>query len=205
MKEDVQKVLNRFESYTRILARDDRREATGYEWGGTLYVGPKYLNANRSLSDERRAALIGYMAKAGISFENALVFERADAERRMIQEGLLVGVEPKERPDLMRDQAPIIDIREKEKAEQAARAAAKATEMSQVTESLPMAKAKVYPFPRKGKQIDLEAQRFYDSLNPEQKLKLQTLKLFQIGERDIMNIGITVDEAFRITADEFCK
>ncbi|MBD2861551.1 hypothetical protein IDH45_06045 [Paenibacillus sp. IB182363] len=57
MKEDVQKVLNRFESYTRILARDDRKEATGYEWGGTLYVGPKYLNANRSLSNERKISI----------------------------------------------------------------------------------------------------------------------------------------------------
>lgn len=55
---DVEKVLNRFESYTRVLWKTDYTEPTGYEWKGMLYVGPRHLSTSRRLSEARKERLI---------------------------------------------------------------------------------------------------------------------------------------------------
>ncbi|MGG3471428.1 LPD29 domain-containing protein [Neobacillus pocheonensis] len=196
LKLDVEKVLNRFVSYTLIRARDDRHEVTGYEWKGFTYIGPRHLSASRQMTKERVTALAAYMAENGKNYYDGKVFENAEAERQMIREGLLVGVEPQNRPDLMLDQSPEKDIRELEKAEAAAKAAAK-----QAAAAAPKPLAKVYPFPNRNKGKDMEAQRFYESLSPEQKLKLNALKfLFKVEVRDILESGVSVDEAFSMAA-----
>lgn len=139
---------------------------------------------------------------------DALVYERADAERQMIRAGLLEGVTPQDIPDLMRDERPQKDIREQEKAEAAAKASAKATvDLQAAAASVePREPAKAYAFPGRRKGEDMEAQRFYDSLTPEQKLKLEALsRIFQVEARDILDCGLSVDEVFRLAANDFTK
>lgn len=197
---DVEKVLNRFASYTRILAFDDRDEATGYEWNGGLYVGAKYLNTIRRLTVERRAALIAYMDEAGgITFVDALVMERANAERMMIADGLLLGSPPEDRPDLMRNQRPTEDRRVKKTSSNPAL-------VVDTSDSRPETDAPPEPekwpdnvvelFPRKTVE-----QEVLESLTPEQRLKLQVIQI--MFKTDFLQLsGMTVDEAFAFVADE---
>jgi hypothetical protein len=213
---DVQKVLNRFESYTRVLWKTDYTEATGYEWKGQLYVGPRYLSATRQLSDERKAALIEYMAEGDMDYFGAKVFERVDAEREMILEGKLEGFEPRQRPDLMRDTAPEIDKRVKKDANTGAVPAPEAKELVQVLpfpanfdSEAPVAPmetnetALVIPFPKNRAKAVREHQ-FISTLEPEQRLKFRALQmLFQVDADKLMENSLSVDDAFLAAAYMF--
>ncbi|RCW41619.1 LPD29 domain-containing protein [Paenibacillus prosopidis] len=193
---DVQKVLNRFESYTRVLWKTDYTEPTGYEWKGQLYLGPRYLSTVRRLSDERKAELIEYMAAGGADYYDAKVFERVDAEREMIREGNLDGFEPKNLPDLMRDAAPEIDKREKKGIQSGDTPAAVMVEPKQT--------AQVINFPNRGSAV--REHEFYKTLDPEQRLKLRTLQmLFKVDADRLIESGLSVDEAFSLAATHVLK
>jgi len=172
----VEKVLNRFVSYTRILDVCDRHEATGYEWEGEVYVGPRYLSATRVLSHERRTIIEHFMSVNGMPpYTDAKVFERVDAELKMIEVGWLDGVLPADRPDLMRDERPVIDRRKPRTPE-----APRLSVVPPADPQLPKAPARL---PASGKVVPLrpylkqpEDPRLND-LTPVQRLKLAALEV----------------------------
>ena len=47
--QDVERVLNRFVSYTYVYSVTDHYRVTGYEWKGEVFVGPQYLYTSRIL------------------------------------------------------------------------------------------------------------------------------------------------------------
>ncbi|MFB8378194.1 LPD29 domain-containing protein [Paenibacillus taichungensis] len=116
METDVQRVLNRFESYTRVLCRTDYKKKTGYEWHGTHYAGPEYLDTLRSFSDEHRAALVEAAGSMKIWIDLNKT-ERVEIERELIRTGKLEGVEPRQCPDLLIDEKPVLDNRPKKQPE----------------------------------------------------------------------------------------
>ncbi|MEB8637238.1 hypothetical protein P4H32_26380 [Bacillus cereus] len=199
---DVQKVLNRFESYTRVQWKTDFEEATGYEWKGQLYIGARHLSTVRQLSNERKDALIAYMTDGGMDYFNATVFERVDAEREMIQEGKLDSVEPRQRPDLMRDDIPREDRRKKNEANpgDAPVVVAKASPAAE-----PKQLAQVIQFPKQRASAVREYQ-FYESLEAEQRLKFRALQLlFKVDADKLIESGLSVDEAFTLAAVQVLK
>lgn len=196
---DVQKVLNRFVSYTRVLAHDDHHKATGYEWDGVLYVGARYLNAIRRLSDERRRAIVEYMdASVEGSFANATVSGRVEAEGELIAKGLLQGVPPLDLPELMRDQPPVLDQRPKRPERNPF--FADLLKGVQPTEVIPSEEKKpvnnVVQFPQRSMKTEL-----MNLLTPEQQLKMHVLEVF-FKQNFLQEIGLTVDEAFTFVANE---
>lgn len=196
---DVEKVLNRFVSYTRVLARDDHHKATGYEWDGVIYVGARYLNAVRRLSDERKQAIVTYMdASEEQSFANANVSERVQAESKMIAEGLLQGVPPLDLPHLMRDEPPVIDQRPKRQERNPF--FADMFKGVQPTEVIPSEEKKslnnVVEFPQK-----LMKRKLVDSPTPEQQLKMLVLESLS-KQKFFQETEMTVDEAFAYVANE---
>lgn len=183
---DVEKVLNRFTSYTRVLAHTDYTDPTGYEWKGELYIGARYLNTVRSLSEQRKDAIVEYMdGIEGNSFADALKFERVDAERHLIETGVLEGKTPADRPDLMLDESPSRDER---------RAANKQGEPAKLPDNV------IQLFPEKTVE-----QQWLDSLTPEQRLKLQALiSFFRLEAADLLlREDVTIDDAFTLAANEF--
>lgn len=192
---DVTMVLNRFESYTRVLWKTDYYDATGYEWEGRMYVGARYLSTSRSLSAERRAAIIEFMAEHEFDY-SATVSERVEWERHMIALGFLQGVAPSHCPDLMREKAPVLDRREPKPVQKA------------VPESIPAMKPaasdNVIPLFSKDTAA-LRVERWYEALPPEQKLKLVVLERF-MSRADVWELasgsGLTVDAIFSHMANE---
>ncbi|WP_054029131.1 LPD29 domain-containing protein [Bacillus sp. FJAT-28004] len=181
---DVDKVLNRFTSYTRVLAHTDYTDSTGYEWKGELYVGARYLSTVRSLSEQRKGAIIEYMDSIdGSSYANALKFERVDAERHLIASGILEGKTPADRPDLMLDESPTRDERRPARVE-----------------PVKLPDNVVQLFPKK-----TDEQQWLDSLTPEQRLKLQALiSFFRLEAADLLlREDVTIDDAFALAANEF--
>lgn len=196
---DVNKVLNRFESYTHVLAHTDFKKATGYEWDGAIYVGAKYLNTSRQLSDERRAALVQYMEDEGVGdFNNANVSERVQVERDMIAKILLPGTPSIEHADLMRDQPPQEDQRPKKKSEDGLMPILPLERL--LTATVPAggtgSASNVVVFPQRSRK-----QAFTEGLTPEQLLKLHVLEVF--FQKDFLERnGTTVDEIFELVANE---
>ncbi|PAD72854.1 LPD29 domain-containing protein [Paenibacillus campinasensis] len=109
LPDEVERVLNRFESYTWVLDKTDYKRATGYEWKGQVYLGPEFLLASRTLSEDRRNILF---LESKESWGQLKVFERYEIERDLIRQGILDGVSPRHCPDLMADK-PVIDNRKK--------------------------------------------------------------------------------------------
>jgi hypothetical protein len=191
---DVQMVLNRFESFTRVKWKTDYTDPTGYEWKGQLYLGPRYLSAVRQLSNDRKTKLIEYMAASGTDYYDAKVFERLDAESVMIREGELEGFEPSHRPDLMRETAPEVDRREKKDANAPAPVKDEPKELAQVIS-----------FPE-NRAAAVREHQFYNTLDPEQRLKFRALQmLFKIDADRLIESGLTVDEAFTLAATTVLK
>lgn len=116
LEQDVQRVLNRFESYTRVLWITDSYKCTGYEWHGIHYAGPQYLNVIRTLSESRKEVLIESAGTATL-WNNMNKLERVEIERELIRTGKLESVEPRHCPDLLIDEKPVIDNRPKKQTE----------------------------------------------------------------------------------------
>lgn len=190
LTEDVERVLNRFESYTRVLCVTDYEKCTGYEWHGSVYAGPRYLDAIRTLSDDRKALLV---AEAG-SMNNWLDLnkpERVEIERDLIRMGKLESIEPRNCPDLMVDEKPVLDQRRKAKPE------------SEPVVQKPAFKNNVVHFPD---QSSNKGAVIMDDLTPEQKLKAHVLENI-LGHKasDVLHgkdAGTAVDYAFSLVARE---
>lgn len=188
MVSDVEKVLNRFQSYTRVLAHTDYKESTGYEWKGVIYVGPKFLSTVRQLSDSRKEAIVAYMeGNGGKAYQDANIPERKEAESALIKSEILKGVEPADRPDLMLDEPPIVDRRKP----------ATAVKPEETRKVIPDNVVQLFP-PKSA------AQAFLDSLTPEQRLKLTVMhSLFQLEAADFLaKADMTVDRAFMMLAEQ---
>ncbi|MBV6717185.1 LPD29 domain-containing protein [Paenibacillus chitinolyticus] len=194
-KSDVQKVLYRFESYTRVKCVTDYEEPTGYEWNGQTYLGPRYLSVTRVLSDDRKSAIDSYAEQCGSSYIGATVFEREEYERELIRKGLLKGVFPRNCPDLMRDSFPEVDRRKPARP-------AKEAEQA-LTDEPPGGKAgmaQVIPFPKVGEKT--ATRTYLDSLTAEQQLKFHVLQiLYDYDAEFFINSEMTVDEAFTKAAE----
>ncbi|TVX85645.1 LPD29 domain-containing protein [Paenibacillus agilis] len=190
LEHDVEKVLNRFQSYTRILDIDDRHEATGYEWKGIVYVGARHLDASRQLSDGRKQALIDYMESWEKTYLDANKPERAAAEMELITQGSLSGITPMDYPDLMRDSYPVIDRRKTNPSKvQAGQALGIGHHLMKSTET-----CTIIPFPNRRKMAVT-----MDSLNPDQLLKLNLLAAMQgkdSAEELLIESVKSVDEMF---------
>ncbi|MFS0841332.1 LPD29 domain-containing protein [Paenibacillus sp. 1P03SA] len=196
-KPDVQKVLYRFESYTRVKWKTDYEEPTGYEWKGHTYLGPRYLSVTRVLSDDRKAAIVAYAEQCGSSYADATVFEREEYERELIRKGILNGVFPRNCPDLMRDSFPEVDRREPARP-------AKTKEIEKVMTDEPpegkTAMAQVIPFPNQAEKTAVRT--FLDSLTAEQQLKFHVLEILYGYDADVfLHSELTVDEAFTKMAE----
>ncbi|CAI6084914.1 hypothetical protein COHCIP112018_04493 [Cohnella sp. JJ-181] len=101
----VEKMLIRFAPFTSNLDNEEHCEATGYEWKGKHYIGARYLNTHRKLSDARLSAIKVYMEKNGwTKYCNAHIPYRIEIEKEMIATGLLLGIEPVDLPDRMHDE-----------------------------------------------------------------------------------------------------
>ncbi|MEN1990208.1 LPD29 domain-containing protein [Paenibacillus hubeiensis] len=182
--QDVELVLNRFESYTRVLWKTDYEECTGYEWRGDVFAGPRYLNASRQLSEERRAALVEAAGseKAWLDMNKP---ERLELERDLIRTGALAGLEPRPCKDLLVAEKPVIDKREKPKL-------------------APLLPDNVVPFPVKQESPEAAVQdALLNSLSPEQRLKADALYMLA-GEAltNHMLDSLNVDDAFALMAHE---
>lgn len=189
---DVQKILNRFESYTRVIAKHDRKIPTGYEWKGEVYVGADYLNTSRALSHARRNLIIEKMESEGKYFCHGIVSDRLNAERELIEAGVLIGVDPLLIPELMRDQKPVINELQEEEEKRKAKEAREKVEA-----------AKVIAFPGSPKKV-VEA-AFLKTLTPEQQFKFITLQgifgNFE-GIEAVISGEFTVDQKFTQVAEQ---
>ncbi|MFB4321611.1 LPD29 domain-containing protein [Priestia sp. BR_2] len=194
---EVERVLNRFESYTRVLCVTDYKKATGYEWKGQHFLGPEFLSTSRSLSDERKSILFRELETQGSQWGDLNVSERYEVERDLIRRGLLYGVSPRDCPDLLLDSKPVIDNRKKPNI---STPEIKPTiEMLRPLDELAGKKlAKVLQFP---------IQKPVDRLTPVQRLKLKTLQLF-IEKEDLTELsfeGADIDQLFEMVAEEICS
>lgn len=177
---DVQRVLNRFESYTYVCDRTDYKKPTGYEWKGVMYLGARYLNTSRALSGERKALIDQYLAEhVGLTYIDANIPQRLTAEKALIESGELPGSPPADRPDLMLDERPMLDMR-KPKAPAA---------------PVDVPNNVVQLFPKNGKQL-------LKDFTPEQRLKLAVLQqIFQVDELKHCTPTM-VDQLFSFAANE---
>lgn len=175
---DVQKVLNRFKSYTRVLCKTDFEKATGYEWHGTTFVGARYLNTQRMVSGERKGLIDAYLIDTkGLSYADANIPERQEAERALIASGMLEGRPPADRSELMLEAAPVIDNRKK------------------AADPAPV-QANVIPLFSTRRMETL----FEEACSPEQRLKLYILRNMEHLSNLEIKTPDQVDEAFTLLA-----
>ncbi|MFD1130617.1 LPD29 domain-containing protein [Paenibacillus provencensis] len=111
--QDVERVLNRFQSYTYVYSKTDFYRPTGYEWKGAMYLGPEYLTTSRTLSDGRRDVLYTAAEAQGMIWVDMIIPERRELEEELIRKGNLEGKYPRTCPDLLRDSRPSVDERKK--------------------------------------------------------------------------------------------
>lgn len=127
------------------------------------------------------------MAEGGLNYFDAKVYERVEAEREMIREGLLVGVSPRRCPDLMRECAPEIDRRGKKDAHAGETEAVQQTVAAAahpVAVPEPTKLAKVIPFPNKRVAADGEQM---DSSDLEFLHRLQVLQMiFMVSPEELL-------------------
>jgi hypothetical protein len=219
LAQDVQKVLNRFESYTRVLSVTDFERATGYEWKGSVYVGAKYLNTSRQLSEERRTTIVTFMDELdGNSYIEAKVYERVAAERELIATGTLEGVSIGERPDLVREEKPQSDERPKKVIDaqpSVVQSLSKASSrvdhsfLKKRDDQISAAKSSDKPLLTDGDSVGViksfpvktATEALKEALTPEQWLKLMVLQnLFNFDFAK--QTDMSVDEAFVFLASE---
>lgn len=70
-----------------------RNGSYGYEWEGERFVGADYISVSRTLSYERYEVIRQYVHDANPQEEHK-VYEFLDAERKLIQTGVLDGPQP---------------------------------------------------------------------------------------------------------------
>lgn len=176
---DVEKVLNRFESYTRVLCQTDYHKATGYEWEGEIYIGPRYLNASRTLSENRKNQIKMHMElEDGPSYYDATKSQQVQAELDLIELGVLEGFAPEDMPHLLLDERPVINNRKP---------------VSQVNNiEIPQ---NVIPFPSMAKNPS--------NLGVEQQLKLAYLKeILPADLTEPLQTNLMVDLTFAAIAEQ---
>lgn len=117
--QDVERVLNRFQSYTYVYSVTDFYRATGYEWKGSVFLGPQYLSTSRILSDIRRDVLDEAAESQGMKWVDMNIPERTELEEELIGKGILKGRYPRNCPDLLRDSKPSVDERKKNTGQKA--------------------------------------------------------------------------------------
>ncbi|MEK8217176.1 LPD29 domain-containing protein [Paenibacillus sp. FSL L8-0463] len=189
LSSDVDSILNRFKSGS-FDGRQDMYNITGYFWEGELYVGAKFIDSSREILQDRKAIIESKLAQ---NYESDIhgdysVRTWEAAERELIQEGALQG-----HASQLPNDGPF----------------SKVPALESVVET-EVKNCKVIPFPIRTpeEQAQIKANKLMEALSPEQKLKIECLRVL-MGQEIHVNLLIenpfSIDQLFRIAAEKiFC-
>lgn len=184
LSKDVNEVIHRFKSGS-FDGMQDMYQSTGYEWEGDLYIGAKYIDGSRSLSDDRKSKIQVklsemYVPDSGGYFK---LHEWQGAEMQLIKDGQLQGYPPKEIPKEVKLQQVQTDL--------------------SISDPPSDQRSNVIEFPTQAAQI--RSGRFMETLTAEQRLKLEMLHTMFSLEKvaEMLQPGkLNVDDLFKLTAEK---